>query len=91
MNATEFYKKWDSNIEKSSTQKMNMFADDMDDLLDDAPVDSDFNEFDEFDEFDADEFDTDVAGNDTDLIKEAQASHQRLIQLIIFIYSIKIK
>lgn len=75
MNATEFYKKWDSNIEKSSTQKMNMFADDMDDLLDDAPVDSDFNEFDEFDEFDADEFDTDVAGNDTDLIKEAQASH----------------
>ena len=65
MNATEFYKKWDSNIEKSSTQKMNMFADDMDDLLDDAPVDSDFNEFDEFDEFDADEFDTDVAGNDT--------------------------
>ena len=43
MNATEFYKKWDSNIEKSSTQKMNMFADDMDDLLDDAPVDSDFN------------------------------------------------
>lgn len=44
MNATEFYKKWDSNIEKSSTQKMNMFADDMDDLLDDAPVDSDFNE-----------------------------------------------
>lgn len=75
MNATEFYKKWDSNIEKSSTQKMNMFADDMDDLLDDVPTDTNLSEFDEFDEFDADAFDTDVIDNNTTLIKDEQASH----------------
>ncbi len=34
MNAAEFYKKWDSNVENSSTQKMNMFADDMGDMDD---------------------------------------------------------
>lgn len=91
MNAAEFYKKWDSNVENSSTQKMNMFADDMgdmDDLLDDVTSDSDFDEFDEFDEFDADSVDSTAT-----LVEEGhttQAPHTNIADNIHVFYKNKV-